>query len=193
VNLQINSEDRRVRRTKKLLKDALSDLLREKSLNRITVSELCEMADINRKSFYNHYPDVGAVLNEIEDDHVNKLVSFLNQESIFYDLENPMPFLNKLTNQINANFQLYYLLIQSGELPKLTQKMKNCLSVCLTDVIDKQAGLDHETLGFYVEFIMAGIASVYQQWFLSEQKMSVEILSGLICKMVCGSIATLKQ
>ena len=50
--------DRRARRTKKALMDALLELLREKPLTAITVTELAKRADVNRATFYTHYQDV---------------------------------------------------------------------------------------------------------------------------------------
>ena len=49
---KVNANDRRVKRTKKLLRDSLFSLLQEKSINEITVTELTDVADINRATFY---------------------------------------------------------------------------------------------------------------------------------------------
>ena len=51
-------EDRRVTRTRRLLRQALVKRMREKSVSSITVKELCDECDINRGTFYAHYRDV---------------------------------------------------------------------------------------------------------------------------------------
>lgn len=61
-------ENRRVRMTKKLLKDAIIELLETRSLDRITVTDICAAADVNRSTFYAHYEDVRQLLREIEND-----------------------------------------------------------------------------------------------------------------------------
>ena len=43
--------DRRVKRTKKILYEALLTLMQNKAINKITVKELTELADINRKTW----------------------------------------------------------------------------------------------------------------------------------------------
>ena len=48
------SEDRRVRKSKKALEEALIRLLAKKTITEITVTELTEEADIHRGTFYNH-------------------------------------------------------------------------------------------------------------------------------------------
>jgi AcrR family transcriptional regulator len=56
-------------RTKKLIKRTFSELLAEKRrIEDITVSELVKKADINRGTFYNHYPNIKAVADEIYSD-----------------------------------------------------------------------------------------------------------------------------
>ena len=58
--------DRRTRRTTSKLKDILIDKLRTKPIERISVSELCEAADINRSAFCKHYSDIYDLLDDIE-------------------------------------------------------------------------------------------------------------------------------
>ena len=48
-------EDRRVRRTKKLLIQALTELMQQKPVKEITVKELTDLADMNRGTFYLYY------------------------------------------------------------------------------------------------------------------------------------------
>lgn len=50
-------EDRRVRYTKKAIKDSFLQLLEQKPIEKISVTEICRDADINRGTFYSHYND----------------------------------------------------------------------------------------------------------------------------------------
>ena len=68
----IKKPDRRIKRTKNLIKQSLTDLLKERELQDISITELCDIADINRKTFYNHFPDIRAVLDEIENENIEK-------------------------------------------------------------------------------------------------------------------------
>ena len=60
--------DRRTRRTKEALLRALVDLLQEKPLNSIKVTELTERADVNRATFYTHYQDIFDMFEQLEND-----------------------------------------------------------------------------------------------------------------------------
>lgn len=65
---KVNANDRRVKRTKKLLRDSLFSLLQKKSINEITVTELTDVADINRATFYFYYTDIFDMLNQIQNE-----------------------------------------------------------------------------------------------------------------------------
>ena len=69
--------DRRVRKTRKLLKEALVALMTEKDFRKITVTELTKKADINRGTFYLHYFDIYDLLEEMENealDYIKKII-----------------------------------------------------------------------------------------------------------------------
>ncbi len=51
-------DDRRTQYSKRVIKEALFSLMQEKPINKITVKELCERADVNRSTFYAYYTDI---------------------------------------------------------------------------------------------------------------------------------------
>lgn len=58
--------DRRTKYTQSIIKETFIDLLMEKDITKITVSEICKIADINRATFYRYYLDVYDLLEKIE-------------------------------------------------------------------------------------------------------------------------------
>ncbi len=61
-------EDRRLKMTRRLLKDALVELMKTRSIHEISVKKLCETADVNRSTFYRHYESQYDLCQEILDD-----------------------------------------------------------------------------------------------------------------------------
>ncbi|PRO65357.1 TetR/AcrR family transcriptional regulator [Alkalicoccus urumqiensis] len=59
------NEDRRVRKTKLALKQALLTLLKKKTLGAVTITELVQRADLNRSTFYHHYNNAAELFEEI--------------------------------------------------------------------------------------------------------------------------------
>jgi AcrR family transcriptional regulator len=62
---QIDKIDPRVRRTRQMLQQSMSELLKEKEFVDITVQEITDRADINRATFYKHFLDKHELLNVI--------------------------------------------------------------------------------------------------------------------------------
>ena len=80
--------DRRTKYTKSVIRQALFDLLKEKPLNKITVTDICKMADINRSTFYSYYEDVYALLTQIHNELFENIVVTLGNDNWFDDLLN---------------------------------------------------------------------------------------------------------
>ena len=61
-------ENQRIAVTKRMLKEGLLRLLRDKELKNIRITELCAESGVNRATFYRHYEMVEDVLYELERD-----------------------------------------------------------------------------------------------------------------------------
>lgn len=70
----VNQEDPRVLRTRKLIKEAFSALLQKKGFDSITIKDIAEKASINRATFYSHYEDKYALLEDITEVAFNNMI-----------------------------------------------------------------------------------------------------------------------
>ena len=70
--------NRSVRQTKQRLYEALIHLLQQKSLREITVRELTELAGISRGTFYFHYADIYALMEQMESVQLARLESLMD-------------------------------------------------------------------------------------------------------------------
>lgn len=66
--LKKRKTDRRTLYTRKVIKEALLELLNEKKFDKISVSQLCQQAEITRTTFYSHYNNISEVLDSLLDD-----------------------------------------------------------------------------------------------------------------------------
>ena len=66
-------EDRRVRYTKKAIKDSFLELFEKKPLEKISVTEICNNADINRGTFYSHYSDPYDLKKKLEEEFLETI------------------------------------------------------------------------------------------------------------------------
>ena len=69
----MQTDNRRVRMTKVMMKDALLELLEQKDLSEISVTAICAAADVNRSTFYSYYTSPQELLREIEQDVLDRI------------------------------------------------------------------------------------------------------------------------
>lgn len=66
-------ESRRVRMTKHIIKDSLLELMEHQNIANISITAICENADVNRSTFYNYYKDPTDLLWDIEQDFLDRI------------------------------------------------------------------------------------------------------------------------
>ena len=81
----VRKTDRRTLYTKRVIKEALIDLMRSKPFPKITVKELCAAAEINRGTLYLHYLDIADVLDDIENEILDATKDDLARINLFDD------------------------------------------------------------------------------------------------------------
>ncbi|MGB7414248.1 MAG: TetR/AcrR family transcriptional regulator [Thermosynechococcaceae cyanobacterium] len=81
------SQDPRVRRTRRLLQEALTTLLESKSFSDISITDICKQADIARVTFYQHYESREALLLASVTDFFASLHQTIDQDALDLYLE----------------------------------------------------------------------------------------------------------
>ena len=74
-------ENQRVRLSKRMLKDALIEILQTSTFQSLSITEICSKAEINRTTFYKYYSNERDLYNEIESDFFNLLCGNLENTS----------------------------------------------------------------------------------------------------------------
>ena len=90
--------DLRKKKTKALIQNALIELLKEKSIHCITITDICAKAQINRSTFYSHYEDINIFLEQTMTEVAQGLTKAVSDS-----FENP----NKLMKKGEA-YECYY-------------------------------------------------------------------------------------
>ena len=183
--------DKRCRKTRKAIKTSLIKLMSEKDISDITITEIAEEADINRKTFYAHYRDIYDILDEIENDLIEKLFHILNNTEILKSMYNPYPLLKELTSEINKDFEFYKLLVQSKDYNSLLNKIQGVFKDRFLELTKDTIKIDRDILSFMIDFVSSGITSVYKEWFRSERKITLEQLSKSLSILIGSGLNSL--
>lgn len=172
-----NPTDRRVQRTQKNIRNALISLLSEKELSQITVKELSDKADINRKTFYSYYSGIDDILDKIEDEIVEKLLAIIRDYDFRSSDFDAYALFCSLNQIINDDFELYQSLIFSNNYDFLLIKVKNTIKKTLLERYAPKINAQNNLLGLYAEYVASGIVSMYIEWFHSDNSASLEELA----------------
>lgn len=161
--------DRRVARTKKAIKNAFAELMSEKEISEITVKDIAETADVNRKTFYNYYNSVYDIVNEIENELVLAFDNVLSNIDFKQEMKNPYGIFEKLTGVINQDFDFYSRLMKMNHNANLMQKLYVALKDRMKASFLSQTDIEEPQLDIVVNYMISRMLSVYQSWFNSDR------------------------
>ena len=173
----MHDTDRRVIYTKKLLRDSLMDLMEEKPIGRISVTELCKGAGINRGTFYSHYRQPEDVLANIEDE-------------LFNDIKN---ILNTQTDADNINLAVVYALYRNRDACRMLIN-KNGDPSCMDRILDiskdyfiknilPKLNSDNPETNYLHTFIFSGDIAVLKEWLAEGAVISPEEIAAVLTNM----------
>ena len=180
--------DRRVARTKKAIKNAFAELMSEKEISEITVKDIAETADVNRKTFYNYYNSVYDIVNEIENELVLAFDNVLSNIDFKQEMKNPYGIFEKLTGVINQDFDFYSRLMKMNHNANLMQKLYVALKDRMKASFLSQTEIEEPQLDIVVNYMISGMLSVYQSWLNSDRAESIEELSKTVSIMTFSGI-----
>ena len=148
-------------RSKRLLREAFSELLQEKDYGRITVTEIVERADLNRSTFYAHYTGIDDLMHELTDEITDGLMTVL-QEAFSGDfLRRPEPALELLGNHLQQMKDLYRSLVRARQADFFMEELRRILTVRIQEELGEPKGLGADSL---TSFLAGGVVSLYHSW-----------------------------
>lgn len=173
--------DRRSLRTQSAIKKALEELLAEKNISEISITELTERADIHRATFYLHYEDIYDLYQDY------KMDIFKNLTSIFEDdrLDTYQSFYDALLDYIADNSALVSNLFQHSISTcdsTLTENIMHymidmCKSAWMSEWNITEISPELEYFAYYR---VHGITALIVHWIRSDYSISLEDLKKLI-------------
>lgn len=169
--------DRRVIKTKKAIRNAFVELLSKKDIDHITVKDISDTADINRKTFYNYYSGVYQIVDELENEIVTAFDELVVEIDLRHDIENPYLIFEKLTSILNRDIDFYSHVMKIDSKSTLTPKIINNLKEKMWGSFYTQIAIDEETFNIIIEYVFSGMLAVYRCWFNSDRNISLEQLA----------------
>ena len=170
-------EYRNAIRSKKMIRKAFAELLSEKhDIDKVTVKEVVERADISKSTFYCHYEDIYAVIEEFGGEIVDLVKNTINDYSKAHK-EEIAPYLKKINTILKENESLYKMLMSSDLYFSFVYKIKQIIIDNLSndkrfDVLSKNKD-NRET---QIDIIASGIIYTYVDYFKGNLNVSLDDL-----------------
>ena len=172
------TEYRSAIRSRKMIKQAFVDLLREKEIDKITVMDVVNKADVNRGTFYAHYKSVVNVSEQIGEDVATALFEFLDEFKETRLIENPLPFLLKIARFLEKDLEFYRVMINSQRSIAFFNRVKMLFIEKIMTDEKRMAGIKNKDQFLVcVNLYASGFVGLYQDWFNQKIKMSLDDLS----------------
>lgn len=111
--------DARVRYTISALKQSFLKLLKTKPVNKITVKEVCDVAELNRATFYTHFSDCYDLLERIENDLIEDFTKSLKYVNTF----DVTRLIEAIYDMIDKNYEVCKVLVFENANVSLLNKM----------------------------------------------------------------------
>ncbi len=158
-------EDRRVRRTKKLLAQALMELLQQKQVNEITVKELTDLADMNRGTFYLYYRDIFDMMEKTEAEMFSRLNNIAAQHENDDVKHHAQPLLLDLFSFIRENQEMCRVLLSPhGDMNFLHGLYEFIYEKTRRFWVGDSARADGEDFDYRFCFVIFGCAGLIRSW-----------------------------
>ncbi|MBS5938201.1 TetR/AcrR family transcriptional regulator [Clostridium sartagoforme] len=183
------NKDRRIRKTKDVLKKSLISLMQEKSINSITVKELCETADINRGTFYLHYKDVFHMLSEIEKELFEEFQDMILSYEISPDKIETKPILKDIFTFIakNSDFCIV-ILCERGDMAFMKKIVSVIYEKGYSDWSNILKKNDKDLFDKYYSFILYGAIGLIDYWLKNGLKESPEYMAMLTENIILNGL-----
>ncbi|MBQ9050215.1 MAG: TetR/AcrR family transcriptional regulator [Lachnospiraceae bacterium] len=183
--------DKRVMKTKRAIHSAMTRLLSVKPIEEITVTELSNAAEINRKTFYSYYNSVYMVAEEMEDEIVERFEDTLRKIDFEALLKDPQTTFNTLARIIASDLDFYETILTNRNQVYFLQKIITSLKERIMALYFDRNSKDFELQEYMLEYIISGLVSVYQKWFKSGRKTDIEELSKYISMLAVNGVKSI--
>lgn len=193
MEVKIKKPDRRVFKTKRAIRNAFAELLSEKDIDKITIKDIADRADINRRTFYSYYSGVYQIIDEIENEICTTFEDALKEMELKKVLENPYEIFDKLNTIINSDLDFYSHLLKINVNVNLASKIIELLKSEVKASIRNQIDMDDMKLEIMIDYSVSGMISVYQNWFNSDRSKSIEDLAETISLIAFSGIKGLLE
>ena len=178
-------EYRNAARSRKMIRTAFLELLREKPFEKITATDVINRSGLNRSTFYAHYPDVKGLMDEFTGEIVAMFRQMLAEMDFSQFLNDPEPNLKMVLSFLEENQELYRMLGKSDLSLVYLNQLKNVLTQQVLETPNLPTnGLNSVGVEIHIRLLMGGIIDIYRGWLAGEIHCSLEDATTQVAQVI---------
>ena len=186
------SQDRRARRSRKLLKQGLMELMREKKFSDISVRDITERMDLNRGTFYLHYPDTTALLRSLENDMLEDAQTMIDEHLPETNPGTLRPVFEPILDYIVANKDACTAILINNSTSDFVDRLHQLIYRNGVSLVRKYFHVESdEQMEGLLDFITYGLIGLIKEWFDTEMKLPKQALLQMADRLVTGAASGL--
>ncbi len=188
-----NSDDRRARRSRRLLKESLLVLMKRKAFSQLSVRDVTDEADMNRGTFYLHYTGTVELLQSLEADLLQELEALIDahlQETV--DRGSVRPLLEPLLDFVVERQETWAVLLDEDDASGISQGLQRLIRKKGAGVVETWFHPQNSQLGDYLlTFLAWGFIGLLKEWFAQDMALPQEELIAAAQRLADGATAGL--
>ena len=172
--------DIRVKKTKRAIQNAFIELLREKPVEKITVKEIAERAEINKTTFYAHYETLDALTDQMEQQTVQMVTEQMTGAQQL--LEQPDAFVREMFASLLKAAD-YLGVVPASAINRFTQHLRDAIleQIKRENIEPSQ----YENIGAILIFVMNGLSGLLNTDRKLAQK-QLDVIAALVADGIHG-------
>jgi len=152
-----------------VLKESLLKLMADRPIGKITIKEICELADVNRGTFYAYYNDQYDLLKQIQDEFATEVKELLDKRQS--KAMDSLQMITELINYFMDQRSLCKILFNiKGDLEFINKLMYNAYGISVDGWEAKSEKLTEKQRGMLYAFVSNGAAAIIQYWTMDDMQ-----------------------
>ncbi|WP_204254219.1 TetR/AcrR family transcriptional regulator [Mammaliicoccus sciuri] len=196
------AEDRRVRKSKRAIKQAFIELLTENNLDRITIQQISDLADVNRGTFYLNYEDKYALLDEMENEQIEEIKGFVDIRKMDLSTKTSDRFIEDFANKIiknvithiEHNIEFYQVILNLERKSQIEEQLAEIVRSNIKHLIGDKDDIFGIPEDYYLSYVVGSMMSMIKYWVSDENRVSVEELVNYVSTIAStGPLSIMKR
>lgn len=184
----MNSFDARVRYTRMIIEQSFLELLKEKPLSKITVTELCQKAQINRATFYKHYLDIPDLMEKLEEHLFTQIRQMFRNQATDMEI-----MLLNMMNYTRQEWERFMALGgDNGDPNLMTKTFLICYENAYPLIAQNMPDVNDSDRQMLYQFMSQGAGGILTWWIKDGMQQDPEHVISLIMKLCVAAANTLQ-